>query len=225
MSCSRIERENPLTLIGNNNTVSDTVALKVLKEEVVSKQSNFQETELPKTSTSNTIVFEKELAKKKSPLKQPEKKPESEKEEKTQTNSKLTQATKKSATKEKTADFIFDDKYYPVTRDDALRYAFECYKKAKNMTNMDSVKIISKKGLSIYENASLYYLFAKALSAEGNNSLATNNCKTAISRNDFWGDEQQATLKLLVENLQKTYEKTPSALLLSQMEKYKGMIK
>ena len=90
---------------------------------------------------------------------------------------------------------------------------------------MDSVKIISQKGLSIYENASLYYLSAKSFAHEGNFSRAANLCRTAISRNDFWGNERNATLKLLVESLQKTYERAPSSFLLSEIERYKKELK
>jgi hypothetical protein len=77
----------------------------------------------------------------------------------------------------------------------------------------------------MYENSSLYYLFAKGLSKTGNHTLAANNCKTALSRDDFWGDEKNETVKLLVEMLQKTYEKTPSEMLLGQISKYKEMVK
>jgi hypothetical protein len=150
------------------------------------------------------------------------KKTEVKQQEPQKAKSKELPATKSTDKKE---TFVFDDKYYPQTRDDARNYAYECYKKAKAMTNLDSVRIICQKGLSIYENSSLYYLFAKGLSSAGNYSSASNNCKTALSRDDFWGDEINETVKLLVDCLQKTYEKSPSNMLLSQIEKYKEMIR
>jgi len=127
--------------------------------------------------------------------------------------------------KEIVETFVFNDNYYPLTKEDAKNFAFECYKKAKNMSNSDSAKIVIKKGLATFENASLYYLSAKQNYSDGNFSTATNLCKTAISRNDFWENKRNETIKLLVDCLEKTYEKTPSDFLMSQINNYKEMLK
>jgi len=122
--------------------------------------------------------------------------------------------------------FVFDDKFIPRTREEARVFAFECYKKARAMLNrnIDSSRIVAQKGLSVYENASLYYLAARGLFAAGNFPLAVNYCKTALSRSDFWGNERNETLRLLVESLQKRYERTPSSVIAAEIEKYKEML-
>jgi len=220
ISCTKIEQDNPLSLLANKDTVvvkqkkpakKDTVLLAASKDTTLLEK-------VPQKIPADTLkpdTLKKEI--------KTETKPEVKKVEHTKNAEIKTQ--KKPQKEQEVKLFVFDDKYYPVTREDAKNYAFECYKKAKGMSNIDSVKIIAKKGLSIFENASLYYLSAKGFANDKNYLSATNYCKTAISRDDFWGNERNETIKLLIDCMQNTYEKTPSDLLFSQIEKYKEMVK
>jgi hypothetical protein len=223
-SCSKIEQENPLSFLADR----DTIAVK--KKEPVKKDTVLFAAVAVKEDTARIEKPQKTLDTLKTDTLKKEKEMEPKPEVKNIVNTRKPEVkeikTQPKPQKEQEVKlFVFDDKYYPVTREDAKNYAFECYKKAKGMSNIDSMKIVAKKGLSTFENASLYYLSAKGFAYDKNYLSATNYCKTAISRNDYWGNERDETIKLLIDCMQKTYEKTPSDLLYSQIEKYKEMVK
>jgi len=219
LSCARNEQENPLKLLGggeNNKEVLESFAEIPIETPVFfeEEKEKFEE----KKETPKIREVREEI-----PISAPTQRAQT-----TQTQQRRTR--RDTVTQEKVREvnlFIFDDKFRPLTREDARNFAFECYKLSTRMlnTNIDSARIVSLKGLSIFENSSLHYLSARGLAAAGNFSLAANHCRTALSRNDFWGNEREATIRLLVEILQKMHERNPSTLLSSQIERYKEMLR
>jgi hypothetical protein len=112
----------------------------------------------------------------------------------------------------------------PLTREAALQCAKNHWKMAVNFQtiNNDSAFAHCMKGLSIYENGSLFSLKAQLLMKERKFAAASQAAECSIARNDYW-DQNDLLIAYRIRYLANNalYRRYPSSELLAKVTKAK----
>ncbi len=88
----------------------------------------------------------------------------------------------------------------PTTKDDARKLAVEINRYCRILikkNDFDSLYLYAKKGISVYENSSLFFLKAKALYHLKQYNESIEACQIAYSKSNYWNKEdEKKTVKI-----------------------------
>lgn len=107
----------------------------------------------------------------------------------------------------------------PRTREEARDWSFAHYKAAQRQKDAQKALKHVERGLSLYENGSLYVLKARVLNRVGMYAAAKNAADRALPRTDFWRPENKQTARAeKIIALENAYKETPSTILKRELD-------
>ncbi len=135
-------------------------------------------------------------------------------------------ASKLTQKKEASIEFVNLLNCTPKTGSEAKKIAMKinqyCRKFLLSKNHPDSLSIYSSKGLSLYENSSLFFLKALSLEQRGRDSEAIEAGEIALARLDFWIPmDKERCVRTVLKSLEDLHKKYPSRRLMEKIEGFR----